>query len=67
MGAILATTDPAAVVAIFQKLDVDEKTIYLMEGESLINDGIAVASLSSARSGSYKRLSCQLRQLTRLR
>lgn len=43
IGAILATTDPVAVVAIFQKLDVDEKTIYLMEGESLINDGIAVA------------------------
>lgn len=43
IGAILATTDPVAVVAIFQKLDVDEKIIYLMEGESLINDGIAVA------------------------
>lgn len=43
IGAILATTDPVAVVSIFQKLKVDEKIIYLMEGESLINDGIAVA------------------------
>lgn len=43
IGAILATTDPVAVVALFQKLEVDERIIYLMEGESLINDGISVA------------------------
>jgi CPA1 family monovalent cation:H+ antiporter len=42
-GAIIAATDPVSVVAVFRKLGVDHRLTALLEGESLFNDGTAVA------------------------
>jgi CPA1 family monovalent cation:H+ antiporter len=41
-GAIVAATDPIAVLAIFQRLGVPHDLAVLVEGESLFNDGTAV-------------------------
>ena len=41
-AAIILPTDPAAVLSIFEELDVDERLAVTIEGESLLNDGVAV-------------------------
>jgi len=41
-GAILCTTDPAAVLAVFRRHKVAPDLKYLVEGESLFNDGTGV-------------------------
>jgi CPA1 family monovalent cation:H+ antiporter len=41
-GALIAATDPVAVVALFRKLGVPKQLLILLEGESLFNDGIAI-------------------------
>jgi CPA1 family monovalent cation:H+ antiporter len=41
-GALIAATDPLAVVAIFRKLGVPGRLSVLVEGESLLNDGTAI-------------------------
>jgi CPA1 family monovalent cation:H+ antiporter len=41
-GAIVAATDPIAVLAIFKRLGVPHELEVLVEGESLFNDGTAV-------------------------
>lgn len=41
-GAIVAATDPIAVLAIFKRLGVPHDLEVLIEGESLFNDGTAV-------------------------
>jgi len=41
LGAILSATDPVAVVAIFKRLAVPHELATIVEGESLLNDGIA--------------------------
>lgn len=43
VGAIVATTDPAAVVAIFRDLGAPARLTRLVEGESLLNDATAIA------------------------
>ncbi|WP_119681688.1 cation:proton antiporter [Indioceanicola profundi] len=43
LGAIIATTDPAAVVAIFRDLGAPARLTRLVEGESLLNDATAIA------------------------
>src|SRR5262249_54772012 len=42
VGAIVATTDPAAVVGIFRDLGVPTRRVRLVEGESLLNDAAAI-------------------------
>lgn len=42
-GAIISSTDPVAVLALFKELGVPRRLTMLFEGESLINDGTAVA------------------------
>ena len=44
-GAMIAATDPVAVLATFRQLGVDQRLAALVEGESLLNDGIALALL----------------------
>jgi CPA1 family monovalent cation:H+ antiporter len=39
---IVLPTDPAAVLSIFEELDVSERLAVTIEGESLFNDGVAV-------------------------
>ncbi len=41
-GALIAATDPLAVVAVFRKLGVPGRLSVLVEGESLFNDGTAI-------------------------
>ncbi len=42
VGAIVATTDPAAVVAIFRDIGAPSRLTRLVEGESLLNDATAI-------------------------
>lgn len=46
VGAILASTDPVSVVALFRALGASERLQLLLEGESLLNDGTAVVVFS---------------------
>ena len=41
-GALIAATDPVAVVALFKTLGVPRELAVVMEGESLLNDGTAI-------------------------
>ena len=45
-GSIISATDPISVLAIFKDLRVDPRLFLIMEGESLLNDGTAVACLN---------------------
>lgn len=42
VGAIVATTDPSAVIAIFRDLGAPQRLARLVEGESLLNDAVAI-------------------------
>src|SRR5205809_2352184 len=44
VGAIVAPTDPVAVIALFQQLGVPDRLRTLVEGESIFNDGTAGAA-----------------------
>lgn len=46
LGSIVATTDPAAVVAIFRDIGAPSRLTRLVEGESLLNDAAAIAVFS---------------------
>jgi len=46
VAAILSATDPVAVVALFKELGAPKRLGVLMEGESLVNDGVAVVVFS---------------------
>ena len=41
-AALMSATDPISVISIFKSLGVSKKLINVIEGESLLNDGIAV-------------------------
>lgn len=43
-GAIVAPTDPVAVIALFQQLGVPDRLRTLVDGESIFNDGTAGAT-----------------------
>ncbi len=43
LAAIVSTTDPVAVVALFKDLSVPHRLTLLVEGESLFNDAAAIA------------------------
>ena len=42
LGAVVATTDPAAVIAIFRDVGAPARLIRLAEGEALLNDAAAI-------------------------
>ena len=42
LASILSATDPVAVVSILTELKISEKLITIIEGESLLNDGISI-------------------------
>lgn len=44
LGAIVSTTDPAAVIAIFRDVGAPKRLSILAEGESLFNDAVAIAT-----------------------
>ena len=41
-GAIIAATDPVAVLSIFKQLHVPNRLSFIAEAESLVNDGMAI-------------------------
>ena len=47
-GALISATDPVAVVSLFRSLGVSKRLGLLMEGESLLNDGVAIVFFSMA-------------------
>lgn len=47
VAAIVATTDPSAVVAIFREVGAPRRLTTLVEGESLLNDAAAIALFSA--------------------
>lgn len=46
-GAMIAATDPVAVLALFRQLGVDPRLSVLLEGERLFNDAIALVLFSA--------------------
>jgi CPA1 family monovalent cation:H+ antiporter len=56
-GALIAATDPVAVVALFRDLGVPRRLAMAVEGESLFNDGTAIVvfqiALAAAISGVF--------------
>ena len=44
-GTMIAATDPVAVLATFRQLGTDQRLAVLLEGESLLNDGVALVLL----------------------
>jgi|SRR5215469_1920041 len=58
LGAVVSTTDPAAVIAIFRDIGAPARLTRLVEGEALLNDAAAIAlfavllgMIGSARAG----------------
>ena len=55
-GSIVSATDPVAVVGVFRTIDAPRRLAVLVEGESLINDGVAItlytATIGLATGGS---------------
>lgn len=41
-GALISATDPIAVMAVFRSLGVPKRLSTLLDGESLLNDGVAI-------------------------
>jgi NhaP-type Na+/H+ or K+/H+ antiporter len=48
LGAIVSPTDPTAVEAISRRLAVPRRLVSILEGESLVNDGMALTIYASA-------------------
>ena len=48
LGAILGPTDPVAVVTILRRLGAPDRLTTILEGESLVNDGIALVAFRVA-------------------
>ena len=59
-GALIAATDPVAVVSLFRALGVPQKLALTVEGESLFNDGTAIVvyriALAAALTGVFEPL-----------
>jgi CPA1 family monovalent cation:H+ antiporter len=50
-GAMVATTDPVAVLALFRSMRVNRDLATIVEGESLFNDGTGVVAFRSLLAG----------------
>jgi monovalent cation/hydrogen antiporter len=48
LGAIVSPTDPVAAIATFQRVGVTDRVATLVEGESMINDAVALVSYKVA-------------------
>jgi Na+:H+ antiporter len=44
LGAVVSTTDPAAVIGIFRDVGAPKRLSILAEGESLLNDAVAISA-----------------------
>src|SRR4051812_35319940 len=48
LGAVLAPTDPVAATSVFRHTPVPERVAVVVEGESLVNDGVGLTLYRSA-------------------
>jgi monovalent cation/hydrogen antiporter len=48
LGAIVAPTDPVSAIATFERLGISDRVADLVEGESMVNDAIALVSYKVA-------------------
>jgi monovalent cation/hydrogen antiporter len=48
LGAIVAPTDPVSAIATFERLGISDRVKTLVEGESMINDAVALVSYKVA-------------------
>ncbi len=48
LGAVLGPTDPVAATSVIRRLDAPERLQAVLEGESLVNDGIGLVAFSIA-------------------
>ena len=48
LGAVVAPTDPVAAIATFQRIGVSDRVSTLVEGESMINDAVALVAYKVA-------------------
>src|SRR3954454_3207230 len=57
LGAVLAPTDPVAATAVFRRTPVPERVAVVVEGESLVNDGVGLtiyrAAVGAATAGTF--------------
>src|SRR5438093_8022830 len=57
LGAVVSPTDPIAATAIMRRLGVPRRTVSIVEGESLVNDGTALVlyrvAVTAAVAGSF--------------
>jgi Na+/H+ antiporter len=57
LGAIVAPTDPVSAIATFERVGISDRVATLVEGESMINDAVALVSykvaLSALVSGAF--------------
>ena len=64
-GAMIAATDPVAVLATFRQLGANPRLAALLEGESLLNDGVALALLVTLTDGGRRGVQSWRRRLAR--
>ncbi|MEA2321590.1 MAG: monovalent cation/hydrogen antiporter [Solirubrobacteraceae bacterium] len=57
LGAVLAPTDPVAAASVFRHTEVPERVAVIVEGESLVNDGVGLslyrAAVGAATAGTF--------------
>jgi CPA1 family monovalent cation:H+ antiporter len=57
LGAVLGPTDPVAASAVIRRLGVSGRLVTILEGESLVNDGVALVvyklAISAAGAGAF--------------
>jgi len=67
-GALIAATDPVAVVALFRSIGAPQRLTVLVESESLFNDGTAIVvytvALTAAVSGHFNPMAGTVELLT---
>lgn len=51
LGSVLSATDPVAVVALLRELGASKTLSILIEGESLLNDGVAIVIFAVLKAG----------------
>lgn len=45
-GVLISATDPVAVIAVFRHVGVSKRLLTIVEGESLLNDGVAIVGFN---------------------
>ncbi|HEY2163067.1 MAG TPA: sodium:proton antiporter, partial [Gemmatimonadaceae bacterium] len=59
-AALMSTTDPVAVVALFRQLEAPRRLQVIIEGESLLNDGTAIIFFTLALAASGATISASI-------